>query len=160
MRKFGIISGHNQHGDALKKEGIREALGGVGIDFSTVPDFLTNFDEKVGRMAARTLLSTHPEITALIATDDMLALIAMQVAQQLGRRVPTDLSVVGFNDLAISALFEPALTSVHFPVVEAGRKAAEMICLHLLKGEPIVSKPMGHEIVWRQSTAPAPRTKG
>ena len=155
-RKFGIISGHMQHGELLKKDGIREALTKAGIDFNTVPDYMTNFDEKIGRQAATTLLSSHPEITAIITTDDILALIAMQVAQQKGRRVPFDLSVVGFNDLPVSALFEPALTSVHFPVVEAGRKAAEMLCLHNLKGEPIVSKPMGHEIIWRQSTAPTP----
>ncbi len=154
-RTFGIISGHNQHGDLLKKEGIRSALAAAGIDFSTVPDYLTNFDEKAGRQAAHALVAEHPEITAIIATDDILALIAMQVAQNRGRKVPADLSVVGFNDLAVSALFEPALTSVHFPVVEAGRRAAEMLCLHRLKGEPITSKAMGHEIVWRQSTAPA-----
>ncbi|MGH7944087.1 MAG: substrate-binding domain-containing protein [Opitutaceae bacterium] len=153
-RKFGIISGHMQHGDLLKKDGIREALTKAGIDFDAVPDYMTNFDEKIGRQAANALFARHPEITAIIATDDILALIAMQVAQQRGRRVPFDLSVVGFNDLAVSALFEPALTSVHFPVVEAGRKAAEMLCLHIMKGEPIVSKPMGHEIIWRQSTAP------
>lgn len=155
--KFGIISGHMQHGDLLKKEGIREALAAAGIKFDAVPDYMTNFDEKIGREAAKTLFATHPDITAIIATDDMLALVAMQVAQQLGRRVPFDVSVVGFNDLAVSALFEPALTSVHFPVVEAGRKAAEMLCLHTLKGEAVVSKPMGHEIIWRQSTAPAPK---
>lgn len=158
-RKFGIISGHMQHGDLLKKEGIREALTKAGIDYGSVPDYMTNFNEKIGREAAHTLFTNHPEITAVIATDDVLALIAMQVAQQKGRHVPFDVSVVGFNDLSISALFEPALTSVHFPVVEAGRKAAEMLCLHQLKGEPIVSKAMGHHIVWRQSTAPAARSK-
>lgn len=47
-----------------------------------------------------------------------------------------DISVVGFNDLATSALFEPALTTVQFPVVAAGRKAAEALCLNILKHEP------------------------
>lgn len=154
-RRFGIVSGHMQHADLLKKNGIAAALRTVGIDFSQVPDFMTNFDERLGRQAAQALLTTHRDVTAVIATDDLLALIVMQVAQQSGRRVPSDLSVAGFNDLPMSALFEPALTTVHFPIIEAGRKAAEMLCLHLLKHEPLGSISMGHHIVWRQSTAPA-----
>ncbi len=152
-RQFGLISGHRQHADQMKKTGVRSALEAAGIDFSTVPDFLTNFDENKGRRAAEVLLKKHPEVTAIIATDDLLALIAIQVARHQGRRVPGDLSVVGFNDLAVSALFEPSLTTVKFPVVEAGRRAAELICLNVLKSEVICSSELGHHIVWRQSAA-------
>lgn len=153
-RRFGLISGHMQHGDRLKKDGIRDALTAAGLNYDDVPDYQTNFDEQAGREAARALLRDHPEVTAIIASDDMLALIAIQVAQQAGRRVPAELSVAGFNDLAVSALFEPALTSVHFPVLDAGRLAAEVICLRVLKNEPIRSQSLGHKIIWRQSTAP------
>lgn len=158
-RRFGIISGHRQHSDLIKKRGIAAALEKAGIDFATVPNYLTNFDVRLGRQAAQDLLKSHPEITALITTDDVLAMAAMQVAQQMGRKVPFDLSVVGFNDLAISALIDPALTTVQFPVVAAGRKAAELLCHKVLKGEPLTSPRMGHEIIWRQSTAPAPVAK-
>lgn len=154
-RNFGLISGHRQHSDLIKRRGIAKALARAGIDFATVPDYMTNFDVRLGRQAAQDLFKTHPEITALIATDDILAMAAMQVAQQIGRRVPFDISVVGFNDLATSALFEPALTTVQFPVIAAGRKAAEALCHKILKREPLVSLKMGHEIIWRQSTAPA-----
>lgn len=153
-RKFGLISGHRQHSDLIKKHGIAAALAKAGVDFTAVPDYLTNFDAKLGRQAAQDLFRSHPEITAIIASDDLLAMAAMQVAQQMGRRVPFDVSVVGFNDLATSALYEPALTTVQFPVVAAGRRAAEALCLKILKNEPLVSQKMGHEIIWRQSTAP------
>jgi LacI family transcriptional regulator len=159
-RKFGIISGHRQHSDLLKKRGIAAALEKAGISFSAIPNYLTNFDVKLGRQAAQDLLESRPETTALIATDDVLAISAIQVAQQCGRKVPFNLSVVGFNDLAISALVSPALTTVHFPVVSAGRRAAEVLCLKVLKGEPVTSTQIGHEIIWRQSTAPAPSALG
>ena len=156
-RKFGIISGHMKHSDLLKKQGIAKALDSKGIAFDTVPDYLTNFDATCGREAARELLTKHPDVTAIIASDDVLAIVAIQVAQQLGRRVPEDLSVVGFNDLPLSALFDPALTTVNFPVLDAGRRAAELLCLHALKKEPLASQDLGYRINWRQSTA-APRS--
>lgn len=154
-RKFALISGHAQHTDKLKKEGIAEVLSKAGIEFSSVPDYMTNYDEKLGRLAAQKLFHSHPDRTAVIATDDVLALIVVQVAQQIGKSVPFDLSVVGFNDLAISALFEPALSTVHYPILEAGRTAAEMVCLHVLKGSPLQSVDLAHKINWRQTTGPA-----
>lgn len=154
-RRFALISGHDEGTDMQKKEGIAMALKAAGIEMTSVPDYRTNYDEQVGRDAAYKIMKDHPETTAVVATDDVLGVIMVQTAIQSGRCVPRDLSVVGFNDLSMSALLEPALSTVHFPIAEAGRCAAEMLCLCVLKRTPLSSIDLPYRLVWRQSTAPA-----
>lgn len=151
-RKIGLISGRRRHSDLIKRRGVDHALIRAGIDVATVPDLMTNFDLRLGKQATQELLRSHPDVTAIIASDDLLAIAAMQVAQAMGKRIPVDLSVAGFNDLAMSALFTPALTTVKFPVFAAGRRAAEALCLRVMRNEPLPTLDMGHEILWRESS--------
>lgn len=150
--KLGLISGRRQHSDLIKRRGVDRALVRAGIEVAAVPDLMTNFDLRLGKQATQELLRSHPEVTAIIASDDWLAIAVMQTAQAMGRRIPADLSVVGFNDLAMSALFTPALTTVKFPIFAAGRRAAEALCLRVLRDEPLPPLEMGHEILWRESS--------
>jgi LacI family transcriptional regulator len=110
-----------------------------------------------GRQAMQTLAGRKPMPTAVICGNDVLAIGALAEARAMGLQVPAELSVIGFDDLEISSLISPALTTVHVPTRELGELAA----VHLLSriaGEtanPI--KELAVDLVVRDSTAPPKR---
>lgn len=73
------------------------------------------------------LLAEHPEITALFGCNDDVAIAAMRAAQSLGRRVPDDLSVIGFDDIHLSSAVSPALTTMRVDMMGMGRLAAHLL---------------------------------
>lgn len=89
-----------------------------------------------GRLGLREMLGCHPRPTGILAMSDVLALGVLEEAQNLGLRVPEDLSVIGFDDVPEAA--KVGLSSVNQPHIEKGRIAAELL-LARLRGEPVVS---------------------
>jgi DNA-binding LacI/PurR family transcriptional regulator len=155
-RHVALISGHDAHGDRIRKQGITHALHAAGIDAAAVPDLRTNYDPVTAWEAAQQLLARRPRPTAVIAFDDTLALQMMRAATEAGLAVPGDLSVVGFGDAPHAALVSPAISTVQIPVAESGRRAAEMLCRAWLHGQPVQEITLPHTICWRESTGPAP----
>ncbi len=80
-----------------------------------------------GREAAGELLAQHPELTAIFAYNDLLAMGAIQACQEMGRRVPEDCAIVGFDDIQMAELFTPSLTTVHVDKYELGRQAVTLL---------------------------------
>ena len=73
------------------------------------------------------LLAIDPLPEAVVAFDDVTAYGAIRAIYEAGKRVPDDIAVVGFDDLAVSAFFNPALTTVRQPVGEVAAAAAEYL---------------------------------
>lgn len=108
-----------------------------------------------GRAAYRRLIEVSPEVTAICAVNDSMAIGAIREAKAQGRRVPDDVSVVGFDDIAWAELNDPPLTTIRIPRQQMGKEAAHrvLMLLHdpdLLASEIIVPVHM----VERNSTAP------
>ncbi len=80
-----------------------------------------------GRESALTLLSRYPEITAIFAYNDLLALGAIEACHELGRRVPADCAIVGFDDIPLAGAVCPALTTVRVDKYDLGRRATERL---------------------------------
>jgi DNA-binding LacI/PurR family transcriptional regulator len=98
--------------------------------------------------------------TAVLAMSDMTAIGVMSAAQAAGVRVPGDLSVVGFDDLPMSAWTNPALTTVRQPIIEKGRIAARLLIQRMM-GKAIDSpSPLATSLVVRNSTSQAGGSKG
>jgi len=142
---------------------VRERVGGLfdgliaaGFDTAAVAIWEAgDNDPDVGRDATTELLTARPETTALFCTTDQLAIGATQAAAALGRDVPTDLSVVGFDDVPRAATWKPALTTIRQPLAEKGRVAAELLLDQVRTGvRRRVDLPI--ELIVRQSTAPPP----
>ncbi len=110
------------------------------------------FDYELSRTAVETLLDAGP-VTAVIAASDLLALAAIDVAQERGLRVPQDLSVVGFDD--IPAARAAGLTTVRQPLVDKGREAAQLL-LDIIGGGAGREITLPTELVVRESSGPVP----
>ena len=77
------------------------------------------------------LLKEHPQITALFGINDEVAVTAMRAAQDLGRIVPQDLSVIGYDDTYLAVKASPPLTTMHVDIVSMGRAAVQMLNFRL-----------------------------
>jgi LacI family repressor for deo operon, udp, cdd, tsx, nupC, and nupG len=112
-----------------------------------------------GYRATRELVSLPLPPTAIVAADDTMAVGALRGATEAGYDVPGDISLIGFDDIALDAYLTPSLTTIHQPIEEIGQKAVELL-LHLISedvlaatGPHVVTEP---ELVIRESCAPPP----
>lgn len=114
-----------------------------------------DFSYESGESAARELLSSVHPPTAIIASNDRMALACLAVARERGLDVPADLSLVSFDNTPIVRFAQPPLTAVDQPVAETASRAVELIILSQ-RGQNPPSQPVVVEaaLVERQSTAP------
>ncbi|MGW5001788.1 LacI family DNA-binding transcriptional regulator [Streptomyces hydrogenans] len=105
--------------------------------------------------AALALDGPGPRPTAVVCDDDILAVGVLKAARRLGLRVPEDLSITGFDDLALAGAVEPELTTVRLPAEEFGRRGMEAL-LAVLAGEPAPPVTLPVALVARGSSGPAP----
>ncbi len=108
-------------------EGYRRALEEQDIPYVEELIRQGNFDEESGYAAIRELLSVHELPTAVFIASDMVAMGAMRALQEEGVSVPTDLAVVGFDDITAARFITPALTTVHVPTFGLGWSVAELL---------------------------------
>ncbi len=139
---------------AVRGEAVRDALRGVpGAGVRTVRAAL---DVRAGREAAeRTLALPGPRPTAVVCDDDILAAGACKAARRLGLRVPDDLSVTGFDDLALATAVEPELTTVRLPAEQVGERGMSAL-LAALDGRTAETGSLPVHLVVRGSSAPPP----
>jgi DNA-binding LacI/PurR family transcriptional regulator len=133
--------------------GVRAGLAAGGLDPAGVPIHETANIHAAALERARAMLAERPELTAIVATSDVLALATLQAAAEAGRDVPGDLSVTGFDDIPAAAEARPALTTVRQPL--AGKGGAAATLLEELAGGGVprqIVLPL--ELVVRDSTAP------
>jgi LacI family transcriptional regulator len=115
-------------------ESFREVLAEHNIPFPSemvVDGWLT---EEGGMKATETLLQRNGQLTAIFALNDKMALGAIKQLNQMGRRVPHDVAVVGFDDIPQASYAIPSLTTVHQPLYEIGKLAAERM-IELVHGK-------------------------
>lgn len=140
-------------------QGYRSALEHAGIAWRdvSIQECVDN-SEADGAAAMQTLLARSPRPTAVLCLTDRLALGAITAAQQMGLRVPSDVSIVGFDDIPAAAHADPALTTVRQAHREKGRRAGQAL-LALLRGVPVAEiEPLPVHLVVRASTGQLART--
>jgi DNA-binding LacI/PurR family transcriptional regulator len=86
-----------------------------------------DFPETGGLRAAEALLSAHPDLDGLVVASDLMASGALKVLSALGRRVPDDVAVVGYDDLGVAERTTPPLTTVRQPVEEMAERATRLL---------------------------------
>lgn len=127
-RRIAVISGPTTAGDNRQRlQGFFDRLGEAGIDAFSVQFEEVEPTAGAGWTAAERLLAATKRMTALFCTNDQLAMGAMSCLQHAGVSVPGDMSVVGHDDIDLSAYLSPRLTSVHIPIAEMGLNACRML---------------------------------
>jgi LacI family transcriptional regulator len=154
-RRIMMLRGRTSVCETARFAGFTTALAGAGlhVDASLLPS--GNFRYRASLEAARVLLAVDEPPTAIFAANDLAALAVIDVARQLGLRVPEDLSVVGFDDMMQATTTSPSLTTVKQPLYDMGAVAYEMLT-DLIEGRPPASHrlELATTLVLRESTAP------
>lgn len=104
-----------------------------------------------GRQATRALLSAHPELTVIVCMNDFMAFGAMREIRERGLRIPEDISVTGFDNVTLAQYLDPALTSVHIPRDQIGRKICDAL-ISVEKNRPAHQEMVNTELMLRDST--------
>lgn len=156
-RRIGLIAGAQFRFSVQRAEGYRRAFRRYGVEAKdewrvTVPAYSL----EDGRLGMEKLLGQDGGITAVFAMTDELAIGAMRTLHEAGLKIPGDVSVIGFDDIDISAYTIPALTTIRQPIHEMGERTASLICDLIAEGKadraPIV---LSHRLIERESVAPA-----
>lgn len=157
-KRFGMISGVLNHNDraAARIAGVRDALADSHL---SLPDWRISqqpFTLSGGRAGMAALFSLDTPPTAVIGGNDLLAAGALFEAQSRGLHVPKNLSIVGIDNLELSEHLTPALTTVHLPTAELGRKTADLVLARIQQaGEPTAME-LTIDLVVRRSTGSPP----
>jgi DNA-binding LacI/PurR family transcriptional regulator len=136
-----------------RHKGFLAAARRFGIEAVVVGPVAPQFES--GVTAAEAVLEA--DVTAVVAYNDLVAVGILSRLAEMGVRVPDELSVVGFDDIALAAMVTPALTTVALPKALAGRAAVELLLERLESAEaPSHPEPRGlpASLVVRGSTAP------
>ncbi|MEO8625096.1 MAG: substrate-binding domain-containing protein, partial [Candidatus Limnocylindrales bacterium] len=113
---------------------------------------ITDFDRAGGAAGVDELLARGVEFSAICCANDLLALGALTRLAELGRAVPGEVSVAGFDDISIAALSAPHLSTVRLPLREMGRRGFEN-AMRKLNGEDGAPQTLPTQVVLRDSTA-------
>jgi len=128
-RRVGFVAGPRQSWSNRERlRGLRAATNAAGVELVEVGNVPPQFEGGVG--AADLVIAS--KVTAVIAYNDVVALGLMSRLSARGIAVPEQMSVVGIDDIALSAMFSPALTTVAIPKRQVGRAAVELL-LELLE---------------------------
>jgi DNA-binding LacI/PurR family transcriptional regulator len=165
-KRIGFISGPIKTASRRDRfAGYKRALRAGGVEFDPARVWAGSgksaFGDpeagELGRAGARALLSNGSGVTAIVAVNDMYALGAYAGIRSVGLSVPNDVSVVGFDDIALTMLVEPPLSTIRQPVWRMAETAVERLVARLAEGaadEPLRAE-FAPELVVRGSTAPA-----
>jgi LacI family transcriptional regulator, galactose operon repressor len=161
-RRIGHIPGpqHLSTGH-LRKRGFVDAMALAGIkpnEYEIGEE--SAYSRDGGRRALIALLKKRPQLTAVVAANDLVALGCYEALEELKIRCPKDLSIVGHNDMPFVDLVAPPLTTVRISHHEMGAHAARLI-LQRIGGEDnsVVDIHLKPELVIRKSTAPPRRAR-
>ena len=155
--KIGIITGILLHNDRAQQRvtGVRDYLKQEGIQTPTDYTVECRYSADQGRAAVHKLLKRHPDITAIICGNDILALGALSGARELALHVPQRLSITGFDNLEILTAISPALTTMNSPSRRMGTRAADYIIEQINTNTRTVERiELSTDLLIRETTAP------
>jgi LacI family transcriptional regulator len=152
-RRFGVLSGPADLQTAAHRlQGFRAGLADRGVVLDDADIQSGEFTRDGGQEAARRLLARRPGIGCLFAVNDVMAIGAMAAAREAGRRLPDDLAVAGFDDIAAAADVSPSLTTVRIDLEAVGRDVMRLVLEPSPSDEPRV-RHAGGSVILRESTA-------
>lgn len=157
-RKIGHITGPASYRAARDRvTGIRRALHDAGLALVGEP-WHGEWSQRWGRHAARTLITAHPEIDAILCGSDQIATGVAAALRDLGRRIPDDVAIVGYDNWEVFAAdCLPPLTTIDLNLEQLGATAVKHLFTALDGQRPSGVIRQSGKLVVRESTGPLPR---
>lgn len=152
-RRIAHLQGDPRYATAQARlRGYRQALGTAGIAVDPRLIQGATWDPVEAAAAVQTLLALDEPPTAIFAASDNLAIVALNVLRKQGYDAPRDMAVIGFDDIQTAQDTSPPLTTVRIPLVELGRRAADLVLQLAEGGEDVRSETLPVELI-RRATA-------
>ncbi|MBP2078858.1 LacI family DNA-binding transcriptional regulator [Oceanobacillus polygoni] len=153
--KVAFIGGSKELFVTIDREaGYEAALQEAGLEVSDSYKIHTEFLKSGGREAVETLLSLDIPPTGIVITDDLMSVGVLSLLEESGVRVPQDISLVSFNNVYLSEIIRPALTTVDIQIHELGAQSAKALIEKTVnKSEPVKRISIQHQIVYRDSVS-------
>jgi LacI family transcriptional regulator len=154
-KNIGYIDRFGPHFHSIERvKGFKDAMAEAGIDFNDKNILEGGLSYDRGARAAKELIARDRQITALFCFNDINALGAIRGLSDIGLKVPEDISVMGIDDINISSIFIPGLTTLRYPVREMVDEAGKILFARIKN--PAVKKykevSLRSELVIRGST--------
>lgn len=145
-------------GAAARLTGYRSAMSKAGLEMSEDWIAIADFSPGSGAQVARELFEISPEITALFVSSDTVAIGVIRAAKELGRGIPDELSIVGFDDIPMAVYHEPPLSTIHLPAYGIGWAAANLL-RRIIDGEEVAERNvlLNSELIVRGSSGIPPK---
>lgn len=151
-RRITIMQGPADVRPAVERyEGAVEVLEEKGIPFTRLKTTSFSYDE--AENWAKMLFLQFPDTDGILASNDIVASAVLQEAFRLGKKVPDDVQIIGYDDIPLSRLLTPSLSTIHQPAYEMGRAAAELL-IGLMEGRTLAQRNIRYSVkfVERQTT--------
>lgn len=148
-KQIGIITGPLRWWSARERlEGWRQAL--VAADCPAEDRQIVEGDWSTGSgaQALEELLRQYPEVEAVFVCNDQMALGVLQASRRLGKRVPEDLAIIGFDDIPEAGYFSPSLTTIRQNLLLFGGRAVELLSQMIAAQQQDGSRPALPENIW------------
>lgn len=154
-RNIGLIIGTNTFTGLDFRDTFLAYCESKGVEKKSLPWCgVSDWDEQEGYEAAKKLMTRHPELTAIMAGNDRMAIGAIRYLSNQGLQVPGDVSVMGMDDIPSARYTTPGLSTIHMDLFRVG----ELSCQHLLKilsKESVTCRELKEpHLVLRESTGP------
>lgn len=158
-RRIAMIGGETTSSISADREsGFRSAMSraSLAVDDHMVVD--GRWTISGARCATRTLLAGSPRPTAIFCANDEMALGCLHELKSAGISIPTDMSVIGFDDVRYAEITDPPMTTVRQPAEDIGRRVAQHLFFSIEEGTPSDVSPeiLAHELIVRQSVTRPP----
>ncbi|NUN70181.1 MAG: LacI family DNA-binding transcriptional regulator [Bacteroidetes bacterium] len=133
-RRIAVITGGENNLESEERlRGYRAAMTDRNFTPARTLEFTGNFTEISGYEAVKQILALKHHPTAIFAFNDSMAIGAIKALREEGLRIPSDISVCGFDDIPVGKYISPSLTSVHVPISDLGAMAINRVFDRLTK---------------------------
>jgi LacI family transcriptional regulator len=141
-----------------RRDAFRDWMSNVGLEADGLVEEAEWYQVEPGMTSALALLSRHPDLTAIVAANDLLGLGCYRAVRSLGKVIGGDVSITGYNDMPLLDLMQPSMTAVRVPYRRMGADAASTL-LALIAGEDVSPGRvlLSPTLAIRSSTAPPSR---
>ena len=154
-QNFALISAAQKSNDRARDRitGMKRALKHAGFTTDKIPIVEAPYSITDSGKAFKKIIQNYPDTTIVMCGNDVQAVGAIKMAQSMGIKVPSDISITGFDDLEITTIIQPAVTTVHVPHRKMGIKAAELL-LTMMNGKTTTERiKLPTRIIERESLA-------